>query len=183
MRRAEERPGRPFAGTGMGGGPLTEERTDRMFEKMRIKEHMEVATSDGGHLGTVDEVDDARIKLTRSDSGDGRHHFVPLDSVDRIDDNRIYLKPGTGATHADGTPHVAAGVGAGATGAAGGGEIDRVTGEPMAPGAGTATRADAAAAGADTDYSARPGTKLTTDQPLFGTSGHGTGMGGSGVGN
>lgn len=150
-----------------------------MFEKIRIKEHMEVATSDGGHLGTVDEVHDDRIKLTRSDSSDGRHHYVALDSVDRIDDNRIYLKAGTSATHADGTPHAMADAGV-----SGGANIDRVTGEPMAPGAGaTGNTAGAAASSTDTNYAARPGTKLTNDEPLFGTSGHGTGMGGSGVGN
>lgn len=195
MRRAEERPRRPFADTDMGGGPLTDERTDRMFEKMRIKEHMEVATSEGGHLGTVDEVEDSRIKLTRSDSGDGRHHYVPLDAVDRIDDNRIYLKAGTSATHADGSPHVAAGVGAGtdtgtgASGLAGGGEIDRVTGAPMAP-RDTATDRNPGGMGANSGdrivpgESGRPGVANTAgDQPLFGTSGHGTGMGGSGVGH
>ncbi len=171
----------------MGGGPLLHERIIRMFEKMRIKEHMEVATSEGGHLGTVDEVDDNRIKLTRSDSSDGQHHYVPLDSVDRIDDNRIYLKAGTSATHADGSPHstaavgAGAGAGAGATGAAGG-EIDRVTGEPMT---GETRSAVPSTSGGDTGYggSARPGTTTTDDQPLFGTSGHGTGMGGSGVGH
>ena len=66
-----------------------------MFEKIRIKEHMEVADSRGQHVGTVDEVEDDRIKLTRSDSKDGTHHFLALDDVDRIDDNRIYLKEGT----------------------------------------------------------------------------------------
>ena len=63
-----------------------------MFEKMRIKEHMEVADCKGRHVGTVDEVEDDAIKLTRSDSGDGMHHFIALDGVDKIDDNRIYLK-------------------------------------------------------------------------------------------
>ncbi len=151
-----------------------------MFEKMRIKEHMEVATSNGGHLGTVDEVEDNRIKLTRSDASDGRHHYVPLDSVDRIDDNRIYLKAGTSATHEDGSPHVAAGVGA--SGAAGrGGEIDRVTGEPMTGDPGGA----ASSSGSDISPggSTRTGATDASDQPLFGTSGHGTGMGGSGVGH
>lgn len=66
-----------------------------MFEKLRIKEHMEVANSDGQHVGTVDEVVEDRIKLTRSDSDDGAHHFIAIDQVDRIDDNRIYLKQGT----------------------------------------------------------------------------------------
>ncbi len=63
-----------------------------MFEKLRIKEHMEVADFRGQHVGTVDEVKDDAIKLTRSDSGDDMHHFLSLDDVEKIDDNRIYLK-------------------------------------------------------------------------------------------
>lgn len=66
-----------------------------MFEKLRIKEHMEVADSGGRHIGIVDEVVDDRIKLTKTDSDDGAHHFIAIDQVDRIDDNRIYLKQGT----------------------------------------------------------------------------------------
>ena len=65
-----------------------------MFEKMRIKEHMEVADMNGQHVGTVDEVKDDQIKLTKSDSGDRAHHYIPMDQVDRIEDNRIYLKQG-----------------------------------------------------------------------------------------
>ena len=63
-----------------------------MFEKMRIKEHMEVADCHGHHVGTVDEVEDDAIKLTKSDSADSMHHFVSLDDVEKIDENRIYLK-------------------------------------------------------------------------------------------
>jgi hypothetical protein len=63
-----------------------------MFAKMRIQEHMEVADSAGQHVGTVDEVDGDNIKLTGSDSDTGTHRFVPIDAVDRIDDNRVYLK-------------------------------------------------------------------------------------------
>ena len=66
-----------------------------MFEKLRIKEHMEVADINGQHIGTVDEVEDERIKLTRTDSEDNMHHFLPLDAVEKIDDNRVYLKQGT----------------------------------------------------------------------------------------
>lgn len=66
-----------------------------MFEKLRIKEHMEVTDADGQHVGTVDEVEGERIKLTRTDSADNMHHFLPLEAIDRIDDNRIYLKTGT----------------------------------------------------------------------------------------
>jgi len=66
-----------------------------MFEKLRIKEHMEVADARGQHIGTVDEVDGDRIKLTRTDSADGTHHFIAIDQVERIEDNRVYLKEGT----------------------------------------------------------------------------------------
>ena len=66
-----------------------------MFEKLRIKEHMEIVDSKGQHVGTVDDTHDDAIKLTKSDSGDDMHHFIKLDSVDKIDDNRIYLKEGT----------------------------------------------------------------------------------------
>ena len=65
-----------------------------MFEKIRIKEHMEITDSKGQHVGTVDDVEGDNIKLTKSDSGDDMHHFLPLDDVEKIDDNRIYLKEG-----------------------------------------------------------------------------------------
>ncbi|MBL4897821.1 hypothetical protein BA950_10615 [Erythrobacter sp. SAORIC-644] len=63
-----------------------------MFEKLRIKEHMEVADCKGIHVGTVDEVEGDAIKLTKSDSSDDIHHFLSMDDVEKIDDNRIYLK-------------------------------------------------------------------------------------------
>ncbi len=65
-----------------------------MFEKLRIKEHMEVASAEGQHVGTVDAVENDAIKLTKSDSADDMHHFLSLDDVEKIDDNRIYLKEG-----------------------------------------------------------------------------------------
>ena len=63
-----------------------------MFEKLRIKEHMEVTDCNGQHVGTVDDVKDDAIKLTKSDSADDIHHFVAIDDIEKIDDNRIYLK-------------------------------------------------------------------------------------------
>lgn len=66
-----------------------------MFEKLRIREHMEVTDYTGKHVGTIDEVKDDQLKLTRSDSSDGAHHFIAFDNVDRIEDNRVYLKEGT----------------------------------------------------------------------------------------
>ncbi len=57
----------------------------------QIKEHMEVAGSDGQHVGTVDGVEGDRIKLTKSDASDDHHHFLDLALVDRVEDNRVYL--------------------------------------------------------------------------------------------
>ena len=60
-----------------------------MFEKIRIKEHMEVTDSTGQHVGTVDDVEDERIKLTKSDAMDDQHHFIALDAVEKLEDNRV----------------------------------------------------------------------------------------------
>ena len=77
-----------------------------MFEKLRIKEQMEVTDCNGRHVGTVDDVKDDAIKLTRSDSADEIHHFVAIDDIEKIDDNRIYLKE---------TARIPAGLGTSAT--------------------------------------------------------------------
>ena len=66
-----------------------------MFEKIRIKEHMEIVDARKQHVGTVDEVEDERIKLTKSDAMDDQHHFIALDAVDSLEDNRVVLKEGT----------------------------------------------------------------------------------------
>ena len=63
-----------------------------MFEKLRIKEHMEIVGSDGEHVGTVDHVDGDTVKLTKTDSSDHQHHVLAFDLVEKVEDNRIYLK-------------------------------------------------------------------------------------------
>ena len=56
-----------------------------MAEGTDIRPHMEVVGSDGLHIGTVDHVEGDRIKMTRKDSNDGAHHYVPLSDVTRVD--------------------------------------------------------------------------------------------------
>ena len=69
-----------------------------MPEANIIKEHMEVIGSDGAHVGTVDSVDGARIKLTKAGSDDGQHHYVATALVQDIRGNAITLtKPGADA--------------------------------------------------------------------------------------
>ena len=52
-----------------------------------IKEHMEVFGSDGKHVGIVDHLEGSnRIKLTKTDpKAGGKHHFIPVDLIDHID--------------------------------------------------------------------------------------------------
>jgi len=57
-----------------------------MVAANEIREHMEVRAADGRSVGTVDHMEgESRIKLTRSDSEDGKHHLIPLDWVDHVD--------------------------------------------------------------------------------------------------
>ncbi|WP_425230410.1 DUF2171 domain-containing protein [Sphingomonas sp.] len=57
-----------------------------MVDTSSIQPHMPVIGSDGAHVGTVDAVEGDRIKLTKTDSRDGSHHFIPLTSVARVDE-------------------------------------------------------------------------------------------------
>lgn len=60
-----------------------------------IREHMEVIGADGVHVGTVDAVEDHRIKLTKKDSGHGshrgHHHYVPLGLVAEVEGDKVRL--------------------------------------------------------------------------------------------
>lgn len=61
----------------------------------RIKEHMEIIGADGVHVGTVDRVVGHRIKLTKEDSGLGRHkghhHFIDLGLVAEVEGKKVRL--------------------------------------------------------------------------------------------
>ena len=46
----------------------------------------------GVHIGTVDHMDDdSWIKLKRQDAQDSKHHWIPLEWVERADDRAVYL--------------------------------------------------------------------------------------------
>jgi hypothetical protein len=61
----------------------------------RIEQHMEVIGADGVHIGTVDGVENGRIKLTKADSGQGshqgHHHFIDLGLVAEVEGQRVRL--------------------------------------------------------------------------------------------
>jgi hypothetical protein len=66
--------------TGMGGPA---EGTDAGVPG--IKEHMDVIASCGKKVGVVDHFGGGAIQLTKKDSRDGQHHFIPVAWVERVD--------------------------------------------------------------------------------------------------
>jgi hypothetical protein len=60
-----------------------------MTDKSLIKEHAEIVGSCGNHVGTVDSLEGDFIKLTKEDSEDGRHHYLPAAAVADIQDGKI----------------------------------------------------------------------------------------------
>ena len=72
-----------------------------------VNDRADVATlsgSDGVHLGTVDNYESGRIKLTKSDSPDGQHHYIPEFMIDHVDEH-VHLN-GLGGHAKDGPGYV-----------------------------------------------------------------------------
>ena len=61
----------------------------------KVKEHMEIIGADGTHVGTVDRVEGGRIKLTKKDSGEGKHkghhHFIASSLVADVEGDKVRL--------------------------------------------------------------------------------------------
>ena len=62
-----------------------------MTDLARIHPHMEIIGADGVHVGTVDHVDNGRLKLTKKDSSDNRHHFIDGGLVADIEGGKVRL--------------------------------------------------------------------------------------------
>ena len=66
-----------------------------MTDTSKIREHMEVIGADGVHVGTVDHVEGDRIKLTKKDSGEGRHeghhHYISQGLIATIEGDQVRL--------------------------------------------------------------------------------------------
>ena len=52
----------------------------------QIREHMQVVGNDGELVGTVDGLDGDELRLTKSGAPDGKHHFLPLATVEAVDE-------------------------------------------------------------------------------------------------
>src|SRR3569832_942972 len=66
-----------------------------MTDLSKIKEHMEVIGADGTHVGTVDRIEGKRIKLTKKDSGEGKHkghhHFIDSSLIADVEGDKVRL--------------------------------------------------------------------------------------------
>ena len=66
-----------------------------MPDMSKIKEHMEIIGADGVHVGTVDRVENNRIKLIKSDSGEGRHkghhHYIDSSLIAEVEGTQVRL--------------------------------------------------------------------------------------------
>ena len=60
------------------------------FETQGIREHMDVIASCGKKIGVVDHLEAGTIKLTRNDSPDNLHHYLPSSWVSKVD-NSVHL--------------------------------------------------------------------------------------------
>lgn len=60
--------------TGLGGSAASS-----------IKERMDVIASCGKKIGVVDHIEGETIKLTKTSSPDGQHHFIPVGWVEKVD--------------------------------------------------------------------------------------------------
>lgn len=92
--------GGPVQGTvdangNQGGGSVGSGSTADSSLASQIEEHMIVVDAQGQHVGTVDAVENDQIKLTRNDSPDGQHHYIPFDRVAWVEDGRIRLHEGS----------------------------------------------------------------------------------------
>jgi hypothetical protein len=78
---------------------LTRQRDELLQSRSRktgnVQAHMQVIGADGVHIGTVDRVENGRIRLTKADGGEGRHkghhHFIDLGLVAEVEGQNVRL--------------------------------------------------------------------------------------------
>jgi len=62
-----------------------------MAHVSEIHEHMRVEGSCGNQLGVVDRLEGDSIKLTKNDSPDGQHHYIPANWVSDVEGETVTL--------------------------------------------------------------------------------------------
>jgi hypothetical protein len=62
-----------------------------MADLSQIKEGAEIIGADGVHVGVVDHVSGDRIKLTKKDSVDGKHHYLSAGLIADVEGGKVRL--------------------------------------------------------------------------------------------
>jgi hypothetical protein len=62
-----------------------------MADLSQIKPDQEIIGADGVHVGVVDHVDGDRIKMTKKDSVDDRHHYISGGLVAEVEGDKVRL--------------------------------------------------------------------------------------------
>lgn len=62
-----------------------------MLDVTQIKAQAAVIGADGVHVGTVDHVQGDRIKLTKQDSVDEKHHYISIGLVAEVENGTVRL--------------------------------------------------------------------------------------------
>ena len=76
-------------------------------EPQGISEHMDVIASCGTKVGVVDHLEGGAIKLTKNDSPDHVHHYIPTSWVARVD-KHVHLSKNSSAVRSGWKPDAAA---------------------------------------------------------------------------
>jgi hypothetical protein len=66
-----------------------------------VKERMNVYASCGKQVGVVAHVEGNSIKLTKKDSPDGQHHYIPTAWVGRVHEGHVHLTKNSVATESE----------------------------------------------------------------------------------
>ena len=64
-----------------------------MIDVQQIKSGMEVADTNGKHVGTVDRIRDDSVMLTSEGFNDDLHHLVPIAAVTQVANGRVTVEP------------------------------------------------------------------------------------------
>ncbi len=87
----------------MTSGNGSDMMTDQIREHMMVHAQGEGSMNgvEGEHVGTVDYLEGDRIILTKNDSPDGKHHSIPMDLVERVEGNTVFLNCDLDTVHSE----------------------------------------------------------------------------------
>jgi hypothetical protein len=62
-----------------------------MTDLTQIKQGAEIIGADGVHVGVVDHIAGDRIKMTKKDSVDDKHHYISVGLIADVEDGKVRL--------------------------------------------------------------------------------------------